>query len=74
MAFSKQIKHSKIQLRLEAGANVRGEMTYKNVSYNRVSEAASDEDIQAVGEALGKLQGQKVAEIMRIDEQVLTNQ
>lgn len=73
MAFTKTLKNSKLQLRLENGAGTDGAMTYKTVSYTRINEAASDEDIQAVGRALGTLQPKVVAEVLRIDEQLLAD-
>ncbi len=74
MAFTKQIKSSRLHLRVEVGSDQAGKKTYKVVSYNRIVEAASDEAVQAVGVALGSLQKYPVAEVLRVDEQVLANQ
>lgn len=74
MAFKKNLKRSKIQLLLRNGVDGKGNPAFKTVTYANVVEAASDEDIQAVGAGLGSLQNLEVAEVIRLDEQVLINE
>ncbi len=71
MAVKKSIKASKIQLRLDAGKNADGSAKYSTVTYNRVNKGATDEDVQAVGAALGNLQSRPVVDVLRVDEAAL---
>ena len=50
--MKKEMESTKLILRLENGLNTAGKMTYKQVTFSRVVDSASDEAVQAVGLSL----------------------
>lgn len=69
--MAKETESTKLVLRMEKGLDNNGKMTYNNVSFNRVVEAASDEAVHASGQALASLLSEKLAAVIRVDNQKL---
>jgi hypothetical protein len=55
---------SKLVLRLSDGVDAK----HKDVTYTRIVESATDDALQAVGQALAGLQGKDLLHVIRIDE------
>lgn len=69
--MNKKLLLSKLQIRVEDGLKSDGAVKYANITYPHMAETASDEDVQAVGAAIGSLQTKKVVSVLRVDESAL---
>ena len=59
---------SKLVLRLSDGVDANNKPKHKDVTYTRIVESATDDALQAVGQALAGLQGKDRLHVIRIDE------
>ena len=73
MAVSKAVESSKMVLRVQSGLDAAGKAVYKNVSLNGLNPAAADADVYDAANALGGLQKDTVASVLRVDQGHLTN-
>ncbi len=62
------VKESKLVLRFANGFNEQNEPLYKDVTYSRVIESATDEAIKTVGMALAPLFSMELADVVRVNE------
>lgn len=65
--MEKQIQHSKLVLRFQAGATEVGQAKYKDVSFPRILESASDEAVKTAALALASMYDGTLATVLRID-------
>ncbi|MCF0154302.1 MAG: DUF1659 domain-containing protein [Veillonella sp.] len=68
---NRTVNMTKLVLRLNDGVGANNQPKYKDVTYTRIAESASDEALQAAGQALASLQTKPVAHVIRVDEIIL---
>lgn len=74
MAVVKVATASRLTIKVQTGVSEAGSPVYRVRTYRNVKPAALEEDVFAVGQALGNLQKHAVSGIVRVDEGDLTNQ
>ena len=63
----KNISETKLILRFANGVNEQNEPVYKDVTFSRITEAATDEAVKAVGIALAPLYGAELVDVVRLN-------
>ena len=71
MAIERNEATSKIILKVAVGTGANGAVAYGQRTYNRVNPELSDEDVLALGQALGKLQMYAVSNVSSQDAAAL---
>lgn len=65
---------SSVVLKIKTGINAKGENILKAVRYSKVKVTASDEDVLAVGTAIGTLLAYPLQEVVREDQNIIINE
>ena len=71
MAIERNEAASKIILKVAVGTGANGAVSYGQRTFTRVNPELSDEDVLALGQALGKLQMYAVSNVSRQDAAAL---
>lgn len=66
--MERQIEKSKLQVMIIASRDDEGNVVEKAINFNKISVDATDENVEAVGEIIGSLQGAEVNGVRRINE------
>lgn len=74
MAVAKADETTKLILKVEAGIGASGQMTYKERGFANFNPILTDEDMFAIGTAIGALSAQNVGSINRQDKAVLVEE
>lgn len=73
MAVNKVEQTSRLIVKVETGINTAGQPVYRQRSFANLNPALSDEDVLAIGTALGALQQYRIEAVGRQDNAILAS-
>ena len=74
MAAKKETQNTKLVLKVVTGTATSGKAITASRTFSAVNPAVSDDDLLAVGAALGDLQSHAISTISRVDTATLVNE
>ncbi len=72
--IKRDLERTRLQITIVKGEDGMGDPIYGNILYPRIVEAISDDDLCAVGQAIGSLQDHVVVRVARLDDSALINE
>lgn len=74
MAVVKAEQSAKLMIKVQTGTNTSGDPVYRQRSLANLNPALTDEEVMAIGQALGTLQAHPIEAIARQDNAILANE